>query len=76
MADKYIRKQAVFNQYSDRELRIWNWIVNSTDNFEKQNFAAYVRDKLEWCMQNEGKEIKEAEPIEEQPIKKGWGKLI
>jgi hypothetical protein len=74
---KYIRKPVVFNEYSQRDMRILNWAAKQTGNFQNQNFAAFVRDKLEWCMQNENKQFKEAEPDEEQPrSKKGWGKLV
>jgi hypothetical protein len=79
---KYIRRPAVFNKNSQRELRIWNWIVNSTDNFEKQNFAAFVRDKLEWCMQNESGSVQTIEPKQHQNSpeteakKDGWASLV
>jgi hypothetical protein len=79
MGDKnYIRKPAVFNPGSAREKRIWDWIESSTNNFKAQNFAAFVRDKLEWCMQNEGGHV--ASPLVKQVIttdsKQGWSKLI
>lgn len=81
MGAKYIRRPAVFNPGSDREKRIWEWIEQSTNNFKGQNFAAFVRDKLEWCMQNEGRQliasdyvqaVQQASAVE----KKGWSKLI
>ncbi|MGO4496446.1 hypothetical protein AB4114_11170 [Paenibacillus sp. 2RAB27] len=79
MADKnYIRKPAVFNPGSAREKRIWDWIESSTNNFKGQNFAAFVRDKLEWCMQNEGGHFTPA--VIQQPItqdsKQGYSKLL
>lgn len=74
----YIRKPAVFNPGSEREKRIWEWIESSTNNFKAQNFAAFVRDKLEWCMQNEGRSISPV--VAQQPIisdlKQGWSKLL
>lgn len=78
----YIRKPAVFNPESERERRIWNWIETSTNNFSKQNFAAFVRDKLEWCMQNENSNslgpmvAVQSRLSEEVQKKKGWSNLI
>jgi hypothetical protein len=77
MGDKYIRRPAVFHKYSERDMRIWNWASKKTHEFKNYSFAAFVRDKLEWCMMNEGNEFKKAEPIEEQPENNGgWGNLI
>ncbi|CAH1230620.1 hypothetical protein PAECIP111891_06700 [Paenibacillus allorhizoplanae] len=74
----YIRKPAVFNPGSAREKRIWDWIESSTNNFEAQNFASFVRDKLEWCMQNEG--VYFTPNVVHQPIpqesKQGYSKLL
>lgn len=79
MATKsYIRKPAVFNPGSAREKRIWDWIERSTNNFEAQNFAAFVRDKLEWCMQNEG--VQFTPVVAQHPVlhdsKQGYSKLL
>jgi hypothetical protein len=77
MADKFIRKAAAFNRYSDREMKIWNWILERTDNFKKESFASFARECFEFKMQNEGKELKEAEPMQEQPKDKGgWSNLV
>lgn len=78
MGDKsYIRKPAVFNPGSEREKRIWDWIESSTNNFKGQNFAAFVRDKLEWCMHHEGTQLV---PASQQSIvvesKQGYSKLL
>lgn len=81
MGKDYIRRPVVFNPGSERELRIWNWIVTSTDSFKGQNFAAFVRDKLEWCMLHENKG---AEPVmmvqpqitEDLHTKKGYSDLL
>jgi hypothetical protein len=76
MADKFIRKAAAFNRYSEREMKIWNWILERTDNFKKESFASFARESFEFKMKNEGKEFKKAEPMQEQPNKKGWGSLL
>lgn len=80
---KYIRRPAVFNGHSERELRIWNWIKEETGDFKNQNFAAFVRDKLEWCMNHKCEmhpvvtEPKSTlKPNEEKIEKKGWSSLI
>jgi hypothetical protein len=73
---KYIRRAVVFNENSEREMKIYNWAIAKTKNFKDQNFASFVRDKLEWCMQNEDKTLEKADPVEEQPNKKGWRSLI
>lgn len=50
---KYIRKNATFNRFSHKQMEVWNWCVKETDNFKHQNFADFIREKLEWCMQQE-----------------------
>lgn len=50
---KYIRKNATFNRFSNKQMAVWNWCVKETDNFKHQNFADFIREKLEWCMQQE-----------------------
>jgi hypothetical protein len=76
----YIRRPAVFNPDSDREKRIWNWIENSTNNFKGQNFAAFVRDKLEWCMLHEGGQFVATANTQEAVVKteskQGWSRLL
>jgi hypothetical protein len=77
----YIRRPAVFNPESEREKRIWNWIESSTNNFKGQNFAAFVRDKLEWCMQNEDRHFASSSVAPQvqsvnMESKQGWAKLI
>lgn len=85
MATKYIRRHAVFNVKSERQLRIWNWILENTSEFSDQNFADFVREKLEWCMLNENKQFKEVEVHQsymvkpkavDQEQKMGWKNLI
>lgn len=81
-ADKFIRKQTVFNPESERQLKIWNWILTKTDNFKKQNYADFVREKLEWCMNNEGNytlapnQPTEVEVNEDNSSNTGWGSLL
>jgi hypothetical protein len=76
---EYIRRQTVFNKNSDREKRIWDWVVSSTNEFQDQNYAAFVRDKLEWCMRQPGV-MRDAEPAfireESNTADKRWSKLI
>lgn len=79
---KYIRRPTVFNQNSEREMRIWNWAKDKTDNFKKQNFASFVRDQLEVCMMNEGNPVQIIEPRQPQmdpdteTKKEGWSSLV
>ena len=47
---KYIRKNATFNQESERHMAIWEWCLRETEDFKAQNFADFIREKLEWCM--------------------------
>ncbi|MUK89174.1 hypothetical protein GMD78_12400 [Ornithinibacillus sp. L9] len=72
---KYIRRNAVFNENSERDMKIWKWASDKTGNFKEQNFAAFIRDKLEWCMNNESKTFSEVEQ-HEQPQKNGWSSLV
>lgn len=82
MADKYIRKPAVFHKYSERDMRIWSWASKKTHEFKNYSFAAFVRDKLEWCMMNEGNQVKLIEPNQPQKDpdieskKEGWSSLV
>lgn len=75
---KYIRRQAVFNEYSDRHMKIWNWVKTKTNDFKNQSFADFARDSLEFRMRYEGKELKNEIPQVDNKIKKsnGWGNLI
>lgn len=80
--EKYIRRQAVFHKGSERHLKIWEWGVEATNDFEDQSFADWIRDKLEWCMRNEGKDIQvfesknEQKPLEFENKKGGWSSLV
>lgn len=79
---KYIRRPTVFNQNSEREMRIWNWAKDKTDNFKKQNFASFVRDQLEVCMMNERNQVQIIEPRQPhkdpdtETKKEGWSSLV
>lgn len=53
MLQKYIKKNATFNRFSKKQMMIWNWCRESTNDFKDQNFADFVREKLEWCMNQE-----------------------
>lgn len=74
----YIRKTASFNPESEREVHIWNWVISKTDNFKKQNFSSFIKEKLEFCMNNDNGiiAVKQENIIEEPLDKKGWSKLI
>lgn len=52
--EKYIRKNATFNRKSKHHMAIWEWCLQETEDFKSQNFADFVREKLEWCMEHEG----------------------
>jgi hypothetical protein len=69
--DKYIRKNATFNTKSKHHMAIWEWCLKETEEFQAQNFADFVREKLQYCMENQG-----ASFIPEQPKQIGWSSLI
>lgn len=70
--DKYIRKNATFNRKSKQHMQIWEWCRQETEDFKAQNFADFVREKLEWCMEQEGRLVTSTQ----EPVKSGWGSLI
>lgn len=52
----YIRKNATFNPNSQRHMLIWEWCQRETENFKAQSFSDFCREKLEWCMKNQGED--------------------
>jgi hypothetical protein len=80
--ERYIRRQAVFHKGSERHLKIWEWGVETTNDFTDQSFADWLRDKLEWCMQNERNVVQvmdseqEQKPIEHETKKGGWSNFV
>lgn len=72
----YIRRNAVFNEYSDRDMKIWNWAKEKTGDFKHQNFASFVRDSIEFRMNNEGNNFVEAEQDAQPQNKGGWSSLV
>lgn len=73
--DKYIRKSATFNRYSKNHMQIWEWCKQETEDFKAQNFADFVREKLEWCMEQEKKRF-ELPMVTHEPDRNGWSSLI
>lgn len=56
-------------------MQIWEWCKQETEDFKAQNFADFVREKLEWCMEQEKKRF-ELPMVTHEPDRNGWSSLI
>lgn len=74
--DKYIRKSATFNRFSKNHMAVWEWCKRETEDFRAQNFADFVREKLEWCMEHENNGMERRMIVSQESEKDGWGSLI
>lgn len=74
MGSKYVSKSVTFNRNSNKQMSIWNYCRNETNDFKSQNFADFIREKLEWCINHENESFTPS--LEESKPQTGWINLI
>ncbi|WEG14182.1 hypothetical protein PU629_07395 [Pullulanibacillus sp. KACC 23026] len=74
MSSKYVSKSVTFNKHSEQQMKIWKWCKDETNDFKNQNFADFIREKLEWCINHEGGGS--FVPVEQPKHQTGWSSLL